>query len=107
MHFVKHLSTSIMNFNDTISRGGGGGRANRFQGGEAPPAPPRWNPAVYTSLPALLVYPSLPEFLELLLALLSLQPETVCLLSPFSFFVHGWVSTDTGCILLLLLLQED
>ena len=23
MHFVKHLSTSIMNFNNTISRGGG------------------------------------------------------------------------------------
>ena len=42
MHFVKHLSTSIVNFSNTISkggRGGGGGeggREEKFQGGAAP-----------------------------------------------------------------------
>ncbi len=35
MHFVKHLSTSIMNFNNIISKGGGG--AKRFQGEASAP----------------------------------------------------------------------
>ena len=35
MHFVKHLPTSIMNFNNTISKEGG----ESFQGGRGHPHP--------------------------------------------------------------------
>ena len=42
MHFVKHLSTSIMNIN-TISKGEG---QKGSKGGQLPPARlPKWNPA--------------------------------------------------------------
>ena len=39
MHFVKHLSTSIMNFNNTIFRGGGGGGGGEVSKGASSPPP--------------------------------------------------------------------
>ena len=60
MHFVKHLSTSIMSFNNTFPRGGGWGMGGGVKKvpreaaiPPAPPPPPQMKPcsrnAVYTS----------------------------------------------------------
>ena len=46
MHFVKHLSTAILNLNNTVSKNGGGRRG--FQGVQSPPASELLSGDVYT-----------------------------------------------------------
>ncbi len=56
MLFVKHLSTSIMNFNNTISRGGGGGGGAKGSKGRQLPQMKPWLVVLSGHYPSSLIF---------------------------------------------------